>query len=135
MTLHPALRGLAFVTRVHGGMVVLALVVALAVAVFVGLTEALAAFIGGIAVVLPQNFVARRLLQPMAAIEATRFVSRLWLFQSVKWLSSALMLAAALVYFKAHAVYVLSGFIIVFQGLWIVPLVFAGIDHARTGKS
>lgn len=135
MTLHPVERGRAFVARVHGAMAVSALVLALAIAVAVGFTEALAAFVGGIAVVLPQSFVARRLLQPMGAREATRFVFRLWAFQAVKWLSSALLLIAALMQFKAQTGYVLTGFIVIFQGLWLIPLVLAGIDRARTGNA
>ena len=130
MTQHPVERGRAFVTRMHGLMALLAVVLAAAIAVFVGVPEALATLTGGAAVVLPQNFVARRLLQPVGARNADRFVLRLWMFQAVKWGASALLLAAAIGYFKAHAGYVLTGFIVIFQGLWIVPLILA-----RTGKS
>jgi ATP synthase protein I len=130
MTQHPVVRGRAFVARVHGLMALLALVMALVIAVVVGITEALAAFAGAAAVLLPQNFVARRLLQPVGARNASQFVLRLWIFQAVKWGASALLFAAALVYFKAQAGYVLTGFIVIFQGLWIAPLILA-----RTGKS
>lgn len=130
MTQHPVERGRAFVVRVHGLMALLALVLAAAIAVIVGFTEALAALAGAAAVLLPQNFVARRLLQPMGARNANQFVLRLWMFQTVKWGASALLFAASLVYFKAQAGYVLTGFIVVFQGLWIAPLILA-----RTGKS
>lgn len=130
MTQHPVERGRAFVGRVHGLMALLALVLAAAIAVIVGFTEALAALAGAAAVLLPQNFVARRLLQPMGARNASQFVLRLWMFQTVKWGASALLFAASLVYFKAQAGYVLTGFIVVFQGLWIAPLILA-----RTGKS
>ena len=96
MTQHPVERGRAFVTRVHGLMALLAVVLAAAIAVFVGVHEALATLTGGAAVVLPQNFVARRLLQPVGARTADRFVLRLWMFQAVKWGASALLLAAAI---------------------------------------
>ncbi len=130
MTQHPVERGRAFVARVHGLMALLALVLAAATAVFVGITEALAILAGGAAVLLPQNFVARRLLQPVGARNASQFVLRLWMFQAVKWGASVLLLAAAIGYFKAQAGYVLTGFIVIFQGLWIIPLILA-----RTGKS
>ena len=130
MTQHPVERGRAFVARVHGLMALLALVMAAAIAVFVGITEALAAFAGAAAVLLPQNFVARRLLQPVGARNANQFVLRLWTFQAVKWGASALLLAAAIGYFKAQSGYVLTGFIVIFQGLWIFPLILG-----RTGKS
>ena len=130
MTQHPVERGRAFVARVHGLMALLALAMATVIAVFVGITEALAAFAGAAAVLLPQNFVARRLLQPVGARNANQFVLRLWMFQAVKWGASVLLLAAAIGYFKVQSGYVLTGFIVIFQGLWIIPLILA-----RTGKS
>ncbi len=130
MTQHPVERGRAFVARVHGLMALLALVLAAAIAVFVGFTEAFAAFTGGAAVLLPQSFIARRLLLPMGARNANVFVLRLWMFQAVKWGATVLLFAAAMAYFKAQAGYVLTGFIVIFQGLWVIPLILA-----RTGKS
>ena len=130
MTQHPVERGRAFVGRVHGLMALLALVLAVAIAVLVGFTEALATLAGAAAVLLPQNFVARRLLQPVGARNASQFVLRLWMFQAVKWGASVLLLAAAIGYFRAQSGYVLTGFIVIFQGLWIIPLILA-----RTGKS
>lgn len=130
MTQHPVERGRAFVGRVHGLMALLALVLAVAIAVLVGITEALATLAGAAAVLLPQNFVARRLLQPVGARNASQFVLRLWMFQAVKWGASVLLLAAAIGYFRAQSGYVLTGFIVIFQGLWIIPLILA-----RTGKS
>ena len=130
MTQHPVERGRAFVGRVHGLMALLALVLAAAIAVLVGFTEALATLAGAAAVLLPQNFVARRLLQPVGARNASQFVLRLWMFQAVKWGASVLLLAAAIGYFRAQSGYVLTGFIVIFQGLWIIPLILA-----RTGKS
>jgi F0F1-type ATP synthase assembly protein I len=106
------------------------LVLAAAIAVIVGFTEAFAAFAGGAAVLLPQSFIARRLLQPMGARNANVFVLRLWMFQTVKWGATALLFAAAIGYFKAQAGFVLTGFIVIFQGLWVIPLILA-----RTGKS
>ncbi len=130
MTEHPVSRGRAFVSRVHLFMGVLALVLAAGVAVFAGFREAFAALVGGFAVVLPQVFVARRLLQAVRAQHAQLFMIRLWVWQSVKWAATALLMAAALVQFKTEAAFVLSGFIVTFQGLWIAPLVLN-----RTGQS
>lgn len=129
MTEHPVSRGRAFVSRVHLFMGVLALVLAAGITV-IGVREALAALAGGMAVLLPQVFVARRLLQPMGARQAAQFAFSLWVYQGLKWLLTIMALLAAFFGFREQALYVFTGFIVIFQGQWIVPLVLA-----RKGKS
>ena len=129
MRQHPTERGRAFVARVHAWSALLAVIVAAGNGIY-GLDAALAALAGGAAVLLPQWYAARRLLQPFGAGQATRFYLVLWVFQGLKWLFTVALLGAAFFAMKGQEIHILVGFLLTFQGLWIVPLI---LD--RKGKS
>ncbi len=124
MPQHPVEQGRAYVAKVHAGMALIAIIVA-GLSGFAGWLQAQAALAGALAVLLPHWWVARRLLQPVGANQATQFALALWVFQSLKWFLTAVLLGTAFYWFKPVAVFVFIGFIVIFQGLWIIPLILA----------
>lgn len=124
MPQHPVELGRAYVAKVHAGMLVLAIVVA-GFCALIGWQQAQAAFAGGLAVLLPHWCVAKRLLQPVGAKQASQFVFAFWVLQGLKWFLTAVILGTALFWFKPVAVFVFIGCIVIFQGFWIIPLILA----------
>lgn len=129
MRQHPAERGRAFVARVHAWSAGLIVVVAVLLGLF-GWKPAISALAGGFAVLLPQMYAAKRLLQPFGAAQATRFYLALWVYQGLKWLFTVALLGAAFFMLKGFEIYILIGFLTGSQSLWIIPLVLE-----RKGKS
>lgn len=74
---------------------------------------------------LPQMFAAHRLLQTFGPQRAPLFRQMLMMYQSLKWVLMATLLALAYRTFRAEALYVFAGFVVLLQGLWIVPLILA----------
>ncbi len=124
MPQHPVEQGRAYLAKVHAGMMVLAIIVA-GLSGLAGWQQAQAAFAGALAVLAPHWWVAKRLLQPLGASQAIQFTLALWVYQSLKWFLTAVLLGSAFFWFKSVALFVFIGFIVIFQGLWIIPLILA----------
>ena len=120
MRQHPVERGRRFVAKVHVGMALLAALAA-ALSAWHSWQAAAAVFSGAMAVLLPQAYIAKRLLKPFGPNGAAEFTFALWLMQGLKWMMTMVLLGLAFYHFRQQALFVFIGFVVIFQGLWILP--------------